>query len=110
MLSKLIVEILLMSDYYFHSETKKIYMLLDDDVCLLWDDYKKDKDLLAFDIKQFYAIFDVLEKHTFMIECDDFTEEFVPIDEENFDEIHDDFGFDELTKQRIKNEMFKQKY
>jgi hypothetical protein len=90
-----------MSDYYFHEDTKKIYMLLDDEVCFMWED--REKDLFFAD--QFFPILDVVKQVIFIIDGDEFEDKFILIDTNNFDEIQDMYGFDELTKQKIKKEM-----
>lgn len=69
----------------------------------MWNDRNKD----LFFATQYFPILEIENQTTFIIEADDFDDKFIPINKENFDEIHEWYGFDELTKQKIKNEMFK---
>jgi hypothetical protein len=92
-----------MSDIFFHTKTYRLYQRLDDDVCFLWEDRNKD---LAF-AKQFYPVMDLKERAVFIIECDDFYEGFFPVEEDDFDELHKDFDFDELALRKLKKEFMK---
>lgn len=92
-----------MSNYYFHQDNKKIYSLLDNDICHLWED--RDKDL--FFAKSFFPIFELESSEIFLIDCDEFEDCFVPINENNFDEIHKEYGFDELVTRKIKKQMLR---
>ncbi|WP_156877907.1 hypothetical protein [Shimazuella kribbensis] len=44
---------------------------------------------------EYFPILDIEEQVIFIIDADDFDEKFIPINKNNFDEIHEDFGFDE---------------
>lgn len=76
---------------------------MDDDPCFMLDE--RDEDPLF--ITYYVACLEVKSNVVYIVEEGDFDEKFIPINTDNFDEIHKWYGFDELTTMKIKKEMFK---
>ncbi len=67
---------------FVHSKTKKIYARLDDDLVTHWEDRDKNID----DIVAYVPILDVVKIENYIVEYNDFEEEFFPLYEGFFEE------------------------
>lgn len=87
------------TDYYFHVETKLFCMILDDDVSVMWDDRNEDVDF----INAYIPVHDFMNDRTLLVEHDDFHDDFFPVDDDFFNEIHlYDLGLDDLETKKLK--------
>lgn len=90
-----------MDNHYYNKSVNSLFILLDDEFLTKWEDKNKDINLSP----QFYGIYDILNKKSYIIDCDEFEDEFLLVDDANIEEFSNnilDYSISELDLARIK--------
>lgn len=90
-----------MDNHYYNKSINSLFILLDEEFLTKWEDRNKDINLSS----QFYGIYDILNKESYIIDCDEFEDEFLLVDDDNIEEFSNnilDYSISELDLARIK--------
>lgn len=90
--------------YYYNKEINSLFLLLDEEFFTKWEDRNYDPHVVS----QFYCVHDILNLDNYIIDCDNFEDDFILVDSENLEEFSNnifDYDIDELTLAKIKKQV-----